>query len=110
MFYQHQILNLEETVQERRIKENTLFEDSDNSFLGRSQGFKNADTKRPTTLLELKIHLESLITQIQLMAHIVLTPYKALAEYDQKMLEQAEKDINRSVEMKGKLFLTISLT
>ena len=86
-FYQYQILNLKEAVLERRIKENSLFGESMESL-----------KSRPITLLELKIHLEPLITQIQLIAFIVIKPYDAIEEYDKKMLANQEREINGDIE------------
>ena len=59
---------------------------------------------RPITLLELKIHLESLMSQIQLIAYIVIKPYKEIAEYDRKMMEKQEREINGPM-MEGTLDL-----
>ena len=49
--------------------------------------------KRDITLLEIKIHLESLISQIQLIAFIVLKPYKEIAEMDRKEMIRQAQDI-----------------
>lgn len=87
MFYQYQILNLEDTVMERRIKENEMFQEP-------VQSIKN----RTITLLELKIHLESLISQIQLIAFIVIKPYKEIMEYDRKALREQDMEINGDIE------------
>jgi hypothetical protein len=56
---------------------------------------------RPITLLELKIHLESLMSQIQLIAYIIIKPYQEIAEYDRKMMERQEREINGPM-MEGK--------
>jgi hypothetical protein len=82
-FYQYQILNLEEAVHERRMKENEMFGEGPQSVRNRS-----------ITLLELKIHLEPLITQIQLIAYIVIKPYTAIQDLEKKMLERQEREIN----------------
>ena len=91
VFYQYQILNIEETVLERRIKENTMFHES----------FDNLKN-RYITLLELKVHLETLISQINLMAFIVLKPSKQIAEHDKKELERREMDLNGAELIEGK--------
>lgn len=82
-FYQYQILTLEDAVQERRMKENELFREGPQSVKNRS-----------ITLLELKIHLEPLITQIQLIAYIVIKPYTAIQDMERKMLKRQEREIN----------------
>ena len=87
MFYQFQILNLEDTVMERRIKENEMLQEP-------VQSIKN----RTITLLELKIHLESLISQIQLIAFIVIKPYKEIMEYDRKALREQDMEINGDID------------
>jgi len=86
-FYQYQIINLTEAVFERRILENTIIGES-------LEDIKS----RPVTLLELKIHLEPLIMQIQLIAYIVIKPYTAMEELDRKMLENQEREINGDLE------------
>ena len=49
---------------------------------------------RHITLLELKIHLETLISQINLISFIVLKPYKQMAEHDKIELQRQEFDLN----------------
>lgn len=48
-------------------------------------------------MLELKIHLESLIDQMELMALIILKPHKEIMELDRKMLEKHAKEINEEI-------------
>ena len=92
-FYQYQILNLEDSIIERRIKENCMFEDPQGDNSSHALNLDNLKY-RPLTLLELKIHLESLMAQIQLVAFIVIKPYREIADFDRKARLKQEQEIN----------------